>query len=75
MKIAEDKQNNHTDLKRIQKEFQVGEHVFVKIKPRKISFGFYLNNIPVDHMSSIMQILFHYGNMKEIMYFKIRWQS
>ena len=33
----------------------------------KISFRFYLNIIPVDHMSSIVHILFQYGNMKDIL--------
>jgi len=42
---------------------------------QKISFGFYLNHIPVDHMSSIVYILFQYGNMKDNMYSKIRCQS
>ena len=38
LKIAQDIQKSHVDLKRTQKEFQVGEHVFVKVKPRKRSF-------------------------------------
>ena len=38
MKTAQDRQKSHADLKRTQKEFQVGEHVFVKVKPKKISF-------------------------------------
>jgi len=38
LKIAQDRQKNHTDLKRTQNEFQVGDRVFVKIKPRKSSF-------------------------------------
>jgi len=38
LKIAQDRQKSHADLKRTQKEFQVGEHVFVKVKPRKSSF-------------------------------------
>ena len=33
----------------------------------KISSRFYLNNIPVGHMSSIVHILFQYGNMKDIL--------
>ena len=36
---AQNKQKSHADLKRTQKEFQVGVHVFVKVKPRKISFN------------------------------------
>ena len=38
LKIARDKQKSHVDLKRTPKEFQFGEHVFVKVKPRKSSF-------------------------------------
>ena len=38
MKIEQDKQKSHAYLKRTQKEFQVGDHVFVKVKPQKISF-------------------------------------
>ena len=38
LKIVEDRQKSHADLKRTPKEFQVGEHVFVKVKPRKSSF-------------------------------------
>ena len=38
MKIAQDRQNSHVGLKRTLKEFHVGEHVFVKVKPRKNSF-------------------------------------
>ena len=38
LKIAQDTQKIHANLKITQKEFQVGEHVFVKVKPRKISF-------------------------------------
>ena len=35
LKISQDKQKSHVDLKITPKEFQVGEHVFVKLKPRK----------------------------------------
>ena len=38
LKTAKDIQKSHADLKRNPKEFQVGEHVFVKVKPRKRSF-------------------------------------
>ena len=38
LKIALDRQKSHVDLKRTQKEFQVGEHAFVKVKPRQNSF-------------------------------------
>ena len=36
--MPQDRQKNHVDLKRAPKEFQVGEHVFVKVKPRNSSF-------------------------------------
>ena len=39
LKTAQDRQKNHADFKRTQKEFQVGEHVFVKVKPQKSSFN------------------------------------
>ena len=38
LKTTQDKQKSHDDLKRNPKEFQVGEHVFVKVKSRKRSF-------------------------------------
>ena len=38
LKIAQDRQKSHANLKRTQIECQVGENVFVKIKPRKSSF-------------------------------------
>ena len=38
LKTAQDKEKSHANLKRIPKELQVGEHVFVKVKPRKSSF-------------------------------------
>ena len=38
LKTAQDRQRIHANLKRTPKEFQVGEHVFVNIKPRKSSF-------------------------------------
>ena len=36
MKIAQDRQKSQ-DLKRTPKEFQVGEHVFIKVRPKKSS--------------------------------------
>ena len=38
MKIAQNRQKSHADLKITPKEFRVGENVFVKVKPRKSSF-------------------------------------
>jgi len=38
LKIAQDRQKSNADRNRTQREFVVGEHVFVKVKPRKSSF-------------------------------------
>ena len=38
LKTAQDRKKSHADLKITPKELQVGDHVFVKVKPRKISF-------------------------------------
>ena len=38
LKTAQDRQKRHANLKRTLNEFQVGEHVFIKVKPKKISF-------------------------------------
>ena len=35
MKVAQDKQRSQADIKRTQKEFQVGEHVFIKVRTKK----------------------------------------
>ena len=37
LKVEQDRQKNQVGLKRIQKEFQVGEHVFIKVRPKKSS--------------------------------------
>ena len=37
LKVAQDRQKSQADLKQTQKEFQVGEHVFINIKPKKSS--------------------------------------
>ena len=37
LKIAKDRQKSQADLKRTQKEFQAGEHVFIKVIPKKSS--------------------------------------
>ena len=37
MKVAQDRQKSQVDLKRTPKEFQVGEHVFIKVRPKKSS--------------------------------------
>ena len=38
LKTNQDRKKSHAYLKRTPKEFQVGEHVFVKMKRRKSSF-------------------------------------
>ena len=38
LKIAQDKQKSNVDMNRTQREFQVSEHVFVRVRPRKNSF-------------------------------------
>ena len=37
LKIVQDRQKSQEDLKRTPKEFQVGEHVFIKVRPKKSS--------------------------------------
>ena len=37
LKIAQDRQKTQADLKTTPKEFQVGEHVFIKVRPKKSS--------------------------------------
>ena len=37
LKVAQDRQKSQADLKQTQKEFQVGEHVFIKVRPKKSS--------------------------------------
>ena len=37
LKVAQDRHKSQVDLKRTQKEFQVGEHVFIKVRPKNSS--------------------------------------
>ena len=37
LKVAQDMPKSYADLKRTRRELQVGEHVYVKVKPKKIS--------------------------------------
>ena len=39
LKVAQDRQKSQADLKRTPKEFQVGEHVFIKVRPKKSSLS------------------------------------
>ena len=40
LKVAQDRQKSQADLKRTPKEFQVGEHVFIKVRPKNSSLRF-----------------------------------
>ena len=35
IKIAQDRQNSYADKKIVHREFKVGEHVYLRIKPKK----------------------------------------
>ena len=37
LKIAQDRQKSQADLKQTPKKFQVSEHVFIKVQPKKSS--------------------------------------
>ena len=37
LKVVQDREKSQADLKQTQKEFQVGEHVFIKVSPKKSS--------------------------------------
>ena len=37
LKVAQDRQKSQEYLKQTQKEFQVGEYVFIKVRPKKSS--------------------------------------
>ena len=37
LKVAQDRHKSQADLKWTQKEFEVGENVFIKVKPKKSS--------------------------------------
>ena len=37
LKVAQDRQKSQVDIKSTPKEFQVGEHVFIKVRPKKSS--------------------------------------
>ena len=37
LKVAQDRQKSQVDLKQNKKEFQVGEHVFIKVRPKRSS--------------------------------------
>jgi hypothetical protein len=37
MKIAQDRQNNYAEMKRNPREFKAGDHVYLRVRPRKTS--------------------------------------
>ena len=37
LKVSQDRKKSYADLKRNHREFQVGEHVYIKVNPKKIS--------------------------------------
>jgi hypothetical protein len=37
MKIFQDRQNSYADMKRIPREFKVGDHMYLRVRTRKIS--------------------------------------
>ena len=47
-KASQDRKKSYVDLKGTQREFQVGEHVYVRVKPRKRSLrlGKYSKLVP-----------------------------
>ena len=63
LKIAQDRQKNQADLKRTPKEFQVGEHVFIKVRPKKSSLrlGSYAKLAP--RYCGPFEILFSIGHV------------
>jgi hypothetical protein len=37
LKVAQDREKNYADKNRVHREFHVGDHVFLQVKPRKSS--------------------------------------
>ena len=35
LKVSQDRKKSYVDLKRTPREFQVGDHVYIKVKPKK----------------------------------------
>ena len=40
LKVSQDRKKLYVDIKRTQRKFHVGDRVYVKVKPKKISFRF-----------------------------------
>ena len=62
LKVAQDRQKSQADLKRTPKEFQVGEHVFIKVRPKKSSMRLGMSHAPILKNNIILFdfILRHY---------------
>ena len=60
LKEAQDRQKSYADLKRTFREFEVGNHVYVKVKPRKSSLklGNCVNCLPstVAHLKYFLEL-------------------
>ena len=39
VKVAQDRQKSYANVKRTEREFQVGDHVFIKVNPKKSSLN------------------------------------
>ena len=48
LKASQDRKKSYVDLKRTPREFQAGDHVYIKVNPKKISLrpGKYSNLVP-----------------------------
>ena len=63
MKVAQDRQKSQVELKRTPKEFQVGEHVFIKVRPKKISLRLGSCGKLAPHYCGPFEILFRIGQV------------
>ena len=63
LKIAQDRQKSQADLKRTPKEFQVGEHVFIKVRPKNSSLILGICPKLVPHYSGPFEILSRIGHV------------
>ena len=63
LKVVQDIHKSQADIKRTQKEFQVGEHVFINVKPKSSSLklGSFAKLEPRYHET--FKILFRVGSM------------
>ena len=48
LKVSQDRKKSYTDLKRTPREFQVGDHVYIKVNPKKstLRLGKYKKSTP-----------------------------